>query len=123
MPSGTTPSTWEDTIPEHGLERSKYMRTRHSRFFTRIELVEQLQQFSPPPTGPRVQCQALQLLAAYSAPQFRFSAEPLTHGQAVKLIHHRRSIANQLVSMPQELAHVAVGWGWPPNLRESVREE
>jgi hypothetical protein len=38
--------------------------------------------------------------------QFSSSANPLTHRQSVQLIPHRRSPANQLLPMPEQLPHI-----------------
>src|SRR6267143_4680959 len=88
-----------------------------------VELVEPLEQLLPTTAGPRIQWEAFQFLAACPRPQLLFPAKALPHGQAVQLVHHRGSIANQLVPMPQHLPDVPLGrWG-NPDPREAMGEQ
>jgi hypothetical protein len=51
-----------------------------------IELIEQLQKFFAPATGPGSQPQMLEFHAAFLSEQLFLSAQALTHGEKVKLV-------------------------------------
>ena len=89
----------------------------------RVQSVEQLEQFLPAAAGPGIQGQGFQFLTAHPAPQFSLPAQALTHSQAVELVHHRSSVANQLVAMPQQVAKVSLGWRRHPDPWKPIREE
>jgi hypothetical protein len=89
----------------------------------RVQSVEPLEQFLPAAAGPRSQGQGFRFFAAHPVPEPSLPAETLTHSQAVERVHHRGSVANQLVAMPQQLAKVSLGWRWHSDSWKPIGEE
>src|SRR2546426_8437548 len=89
----------------------------------RPQTVQQLQQLLPPLARPGAQAQPFELRSAPRAPQLLLPAHALAHGQEVQLVPHRGLHPHRLVSVLQQLPHVALLRRRHPDAREAFRQQ
>src|ERR1700723_2680041 len=84
----------------------------------RVQSIQQLQQITASPAGPRCQPERFQLLPSVLPPQPLLAAQSFVEDYGLELIHDPGTPLYPAVTMPQQLPQISVLPARHPDLRE-----